>query len=526
MALPRAAAAAVEWRRRQAPPGCLWLPLLVLVLTLPHARPCQAQMQSPLKGAGLPPLETTEIFVSAYLDRLLRIDEEGYVWEAVMYFYISWYDPSAYAQVAANTERMWTDPTYVCKRPCSTEADQFTPDDSASTGGASVDAQGWTSRGMKAGSVVREVRVHGSFYQPMSFQNFPFESFDLLLELRLMDPTKMFTNNTMLLAPFHMFTNNTTIYGAHHPGVTMQPSSAGLRLWTLGRGDDTASWRAADIRLERFQGSMSSWFRENSLLPSHPRDPNPLKPLAQQGASANAGGYRDTTDQILGVFITVERFWKPSLINVVLPILLVFMLGMAVFVIDKSRLDIRLEVVVALFLSLTTAQFTIQSHVPTSSYLVPTTQLLLATYCFLFLVSLESIFVFYVLRWRPMRELGQHRQHAARRYSQLRVESGQRRGLARFSVFGVAETQRSSVAWHTTPPPPPQQQQQQQRQAGQHGADSMERAWHEYLAHHLDRIAAVTLGLGYSIATILIFTLQSGYIDLFAENSAFLTSDG
>ena len=72
----------------------------------------------------------------------------------------------------------------------------------------------------------------------------------------------------------------------------MHPSSAGLRLWTLGRGDDTASWRATDIRLERFQGSMSSWFLENSRLPSHPRDPNPLMPLAQQQASANAGGYR------------------------------------------------------------------------------------------------------------------------------------------------------------------------------------------------------------------------------------------
>ena len=39
------------------------------------------------------------------------------------------------------------------------------PDDSASLGGAAVDEQGWTARGMKAGSVVREVRVHGTFYQ-------------------------------------------------------------------------------------------------------------------------------------------------------------------------------------------------------------------------------------------------------------------------------------------------------------------------------------------------------------------------
>lgn len=32
--------------------------------------------------------------------------------------------------------------------------------------------------------MLREVRVHGIYYQPMSFQHYPFDSFDLLLELR------------------------------------------------------------------------------------------------------------------------------------------------------------------------------------------------------------------------------------------------------------------------------------------------------------------------------------------------------
>lgn len=57
---------------------------------------------------------------------LAAVDEDSYRWEGVVYFYISWHDPTAYATVAAATERMWRDPSYTCRKPCSTEADRFT----------------------------------------------------------------------------------------------------------------------------------------------------------------------------------------------------------------------------------------------------------------------------------------------------------------------------------------------------------------------------------------------------------------
>ena len=62
---------------------------------------------------------------------------------------------------------------------------------------------------------------------------------------------------------------------------------------------------------------------------------------------------RGVEDQILAVLLTVKRFWRPALINAVLPVILVFFLGMLIFFTDEGDLSIRLEVIVALFLALT-----------------------------------------------------------------------------------------------------------------------------------------------------------------------------
>ena len=62
---------------------------------------------------------------------------------------------------------------------------------------------------------------------------------------------------------------------------------------------------------------------------------------------------RGVEDEIIAVLVTVQRFWRPALINAVLPVVLVFFLGMLVFFTDENDLSTRLEVVVALFLALT-----------------------------------------------------------------------------------------------------------------------------------------------------------------------------
>ena len=96
---------------------------------------------------------------------------------------------------------------------------------------------------------------------------------DLNVELRFMDGTQMFSNNTKACAEGHCGgatqwvtavhscatclppASRPQIYGTRHPGVTLHASSAGKKLMTLGRGDDTASWAVTDLRLKTYVSS-------------------------------------------------------------------------------------------------------------------------------------------------------------------------------------------------------------------------------------------------------------------------------
>lgn len=61
-------------------------------------------IDSPLIGQGNAPANTTtNIYFSAYLDRLISVDEQEYKFSATFLFYLSWTDPDAPAAVANAT---------------------------------------------------------------------------------------------------------------------------------------------------------------------------------------------------------------------------------------------------------------------------------------------------------------------------------------------------------------------------------------------------------------------------------------
>ena len=88
-----------------------------------------------------------------------------------------------------------------------------------------------------------------------------------------------------------------------------------------------------------------------------------------------------------------------------LPVTLVAFLGLMIFALDHRDMGLRLEIIVTLFLSLTAVQFVLADRTPTSSYVVPTQQLVLTTYIFLMLISIESIVVFHISHWRERTQL-------------------------------------------------------------------------------------------------------------------------
>ena len=69
--------------------------------------------------------------------------------------------------------------------------------------------------------------------QPMDFKNFPFDSFDLLLELRFFDPTALI--------------DTTDVFGKPHPGVTVFSSSGGSK---VGQASHAPAVARAAIHLQ------------------------------------------------------------------------------------------------------------------------------------------------------------------------------------------------------------------------------------------------------------------------------------
>ena len=53
---------------------------------------------------------------------------------------------------------------------------------------------------------------------------------------------------------------------------------------------------------------------------------------------------RGVEDEILAVLVTVQRFWRPALINAVLPVILVFFLGMLIFITGRALQHCRVPV--------------------------------------------------------------------------------------------------------------------------------------------------------------------------------------
>ncbi|KAI7836530.1 hypothetical protein COHA_009630 [Chlorella ohadii] len=248
-----------HWRSLLALPLSLAVAVLLLAAAVP---PAAAQMLSPLAGQNSPNLNTTEVFMSVYLDRLLEVDEKNYRHSEILYFLLTWNDPDAAATIADNTAR-WKAGQAGCDRQCSDFAGNITCCDgiflpSLTFANAYAFPQDRPSQdrilavAAPNNSVAWMVYVQVSCYQPLKLQHFPFDSFDLVVDLTL--------QNT---------------WGPNHPGIRLLPSSAGTTLTASGAGDAVSQWKIDYITLQADSTPApgQQFFAMASALQSNPADP-------------------------------------------------------------------------------------------------------------------------------------------------------------------------------------------------------------------------------------------------------------
>ena len=125
--------------------------------------------------------------------------------------------------------------------------------------------------------------------------------------------------------------------------------------------------------------------------------------------------------------------------SVILPILTCSLISFVAFHVDPASLDCRLQLTVGLFLALVAIQFVAEGSLPRASYVIPTRQLVILSYCVLLAVSIESVVVNKILTAdetarKRARMRAAHAAHAAHARSQASNGSLVRQLTTRASI--------------------------------------------------------------------------------------------
>lgn len=511
-------------------------------------------MESPLKGQGMPSNDTTDVYMSVYLDRLIEVDEQHYRHHLIVYFVITWTDPTAFETVERATAS-WLAGNSSCGLQCTNRADGvaccddiYVPSFSfRNVYGFPQDRATNYKMVLLPGpnnSIAWQTFVQGVFYQPMDLSNFPFDSWDLLVQMEFLDSSP-----------------------PDHPGVTVHSSSAGLSLYTVGKGDPVSQWSIDSITLSAEATLLPEpqrFFQALSDVPSDPSDPLGLTTTdsallrgCRPGPTTLAAS-RPVT--VVSVKLRITRFWSYHMLNTVLPVLLLGLLSFVVFFLERSDLASRLGIVVTLFLAMAAVQFVIAENQPASSYVLPTQQAAIATYCLLSLIAAESICVYRIETWQEAAAKKQVLLEARRRHlaavravrSAAAHKSQHELGLPTQQDFTPAmRADELGTATGTLPPAgsPPAAANGAAAANGEaasvaessKGVSALRRRWHcwglkrssgdshaapppaatchdsaydAWLAYKIDRWALAVFLAAYGVAITLIYALHSGYIDL------------
>lgn len=383
--------------------GAWWL-AVVLVL-VDSAR---GQQSSPLAGQGLPSLETTEVYLSIFMDRLLDVDSKRYMHESIILVGMSWNDPFARATVEANREKI-RQGNYTCEVQCWSNIlhngpccdDVYMPTFSfGNVVGFSQDRQVESEMYFGPdGNVLWVASVYGSYFQPMSFKHYPFTTIDLIISFDFVD-TSMFVEG--------------------HPGVRVIPSASGPRVLDIGLGDDSPQWNINNVSLEVFKGpSLVERIQYFATTQSAAGD---FAPFNAANASENWAREQKYERQTLFFIIRVSRFWQWNLVYGVLPVLLCAILGLLVFFQDPGDLGGRISVIVTVFLAMTAIQFVLNESTPQSTYIQPLQQTILLVYACFSLAAIESICAYNFVHWQRFAAEKEARRASWRRYKERMAE--------------------------------------------------------------------------------------------------------
>lgn len=345
-------------------------------------------IDSPFIGQGHAPNGTTKVYISVYLDRLIALNEQRYTFAISLYFFLSWVDPRAPGAVAAATEaadRPGSDPDSQCRRSCSGQH-MAVPGEPCCDGmwlpsvlvrNVEEFPQGRTQpysiEVSPEGVVTWRVEVRGDMYTTLDVRAFPFDS-------QTLDIHMQYINNDPEVSQ-----------------IEFVSSSRGLKLFTIGSGDDLSGFEAKNIYIftttEPFPLQFDDPLVHNQVVARSARgDPAPIVPAKGQNQSLAFGNNKMITD--ITVAIVVKRISLYYVLGMIVPILLLAGLAILTLFIDPRLIETRLTSILSLYLANVALLFVFESDLPRSSYVLPLRQLALLSHILLFALALETIIVY------------------------------------------------------------------------------------------------------------------------------------
>ena len=321
-------------------------------------------------------------------------------YSACFYFLLSWIDTRAPGDVAAASAAVEADPTKNCERLCNRQK-------SPPPGALCCDSlwlptilvrninefpQGRTQPSYitvtPEGVVTWRVEVRADLYTTLDLVAFPFDrqSLDVVLQI---------------------------LGRRGESAVRVVPSATGTKLFLAGTGDDLSRFTVTGIRI--YAHEPSSWSEQfddkklkNLRTYSAWDDPAPVVPLpagallpngsvSNVSAAPKYGADFTVTEVVVAVIISRNSLFDS--LNIILPVVVCTCISLLTFFVEPEKLDTRLQIIITLFLSLVAIQFVVESELPSSSYVLPTRQLVIVSYLVLLLVCFEALVVYNVSSW-------------------------------------------------------------------------------------------------------------------------------
>eukprot|EP00873_Tetraselmis_striata_P001857 jgi/Tetstr1/422121/TSEL_012977.t1 len=364
------------------------LPLAALLLLALSPRLAIGQQDQPLMGQGDPPPVVTDIYLNAFLDRLL---------DASMYFYFNWMDPRAAPEIARRTAEVRAGGGE-CERVCSgpqhfrsswqTCCDTvWLPDfrimNIEELPEGRVPHERIQVAGANQTAVTWNVLVQGVFYSSMEFRDFPFDEQHLHINVWLESEGHTGDETMLRLVP------SATAMASSFEDLSFRP------------GNDVEGWIITSVSLNTtltpladVYNALESGSNKGKFQRSVPNEPVPISAYAAKAAlngSGDIAGVEEGYQPGFYVSIEVHRLSYIHVLNLLLPIFLCVWLGAISMAVEPHDLDTRVGIAVTLFLALVAVQFVSQDVVPSAANIIAMQQLIVLTYLYLGLLAVQAI---------------------------------------------------------------------------------------------------------------------------------------